>query len=31
MCIAYAIKNLALGTSKYNIDPDAETPVRAAA
>ena len=29
MCIAYAIKNLALGTSKYNIDPDSETPVRA--
>ena len=26
-----AVKNLAYGTNKYNIDPDDATPVRAAA
>ena len=27
----YAVKNLAYGTNKYNIDPDDATPARAAA
>ena len=31
MCVMYALKNLAYGTNKYNIDPDDATPVRAAA
>ena len=26
----YAVKNLAYGTNKYNIDPDDATPARAA-
>eukprot|EP00321_Phaeocystis_globosa_P005323 CAMPEP_0118812210 /NCGR_PEP_ID=MMETSP1162-20130426/2145_1 /TAXON_ID=33656 /ORGANISM="Phaeocystis Sp, Strain CCMP2710" /LENGTH=85 /DNA_ID=CAMNT_0006741915 /DNA_START=39 /DNA_END=296 /DNA_ORIENTATION=- len=30
MCVMYALKNLAYGTNKYNIDPDDATPSRAA-
>jgi hypothetical protein len=31
VCIMYAVKNLAYGTNKFNIDPDDATPTRAAA